>query len=128
MAPLLKYGATGYTGQTISEQARSIGLVFAVAGRTEQKLKSLASRLAVPYHVFDLEEKEILGSILINVFVILNYAGPSWKRAYGTKRTILTSQQGYQATNTRKNTTKTPREPVSCFCPGVVGGHVRLSR
>ncbi|KAJ5273171.1 NAD(P)-binding protein [Penicillium angulare] len=76
MSPLLIYGATGYTGHIISERAKSIGLDFAIAGRTESTLKDLASRLQVPYYVSDLHENSILDSILKDTLVILNCAGP----------------------------------------------------
>ncbi|KAJ5744902.1 NAD(P)-binding protein [Penicillium manginii] len=76
MAPLIIYGATGYTGRMASEHAKSIGLDFALAGRSENKLKDFACRLEVPYYTFDLNEREILDSILDNTLVVLNCAGP----------------------------------------------------
>ena len=76
MAPLLIYGATGYTGRMTSEQAQSVGLDFVLAGRTEPKLKELASQLDVSYYVFDLNDIAVLDSVLQDTAVIINYAGP----------------------------------------------------
>jgi short subunit dehydrogenase-like uncharacterized protein len=66
----------GYTGRMASAHSKSIGLDFAVAGRTETKLKDLTSRLGVSYYVFDLNDNVILDSILKDTVVILNCAGP----------------------------------------------------
>lgn len=57
MAPLIIYGATGYTGRMVSEHAKFIGLGFTVAGRFEQKLEDLASQLEAHYCILDLDEK-----------------------------------------------------------------------
>ncbi|KAJ5344682.1 NAD(P)-binding protein [Penicillium brevicompactum] len=76
MTLLVIYGATGYTGRLVSEHAKAIGLNFMVAGRSERKLQILASRLEVPYRVFDLDQSTIIDSVLQDAFVILNCAGP----------------------------------------------------
>ncbi|KAJ5895319.1 NAD(P)-binding protein [Penicillium taxi] len=76
MVSLIIYGATGYTGRMASEHAKSIGLDFALAGRSEQNLQDLASRLDVPYYAFDLSDQEIVDSMLKDTSVVLNCAGP----------------------------------------------------
>ena len=76
MPSLIIYGATGYTGRMASEQATRIGLDFAIAGRTEQKVKSLASQLQVPYHIFDVSQSANIDQTLRNISVLLNCAGP----------------------------------------------------
>ncbi|KAJ5087578.1 NAD(P)-binding protein [Penicillium angulare] len=81
MSALLIYGATGYTGRMVSEHAKTIGLDFAIAGRTESKLKDMASRLNVPYYAFDLHGTAILDSNLKDTFAILNCAGPYMQTA-----------------------------------------------
>ena len=45
---LIIYGATGYTGQLVSEQAKRAGLDFIVAGRDTEKVRALAEKLGVP--------------------------------------------------------------------------------
>ncbi|KAJ5770685.1 NAD(P)-binding protein [Penicillium nucicola] len=95
MVPLLIYGATGYTGRMASEQAKSTGLDFALAGRTESKLKDLASRLEVSYYVFDLSEKVILDSMLKNTHAILNCAGPFIQTAKPLMEACLRNKTHY---------------------------------
>lgn len=53
-----------------------MGLDFAIAGRTEPKLKDLACRLDASYYVFAQNDNAILDSILKDTVVILNCAGP----------------------------------------------------
>ena len=44
-AKILIYGATGYTGRLVSEQARHAGLAFEIAGRSEESLNLLRAAL-----------------------------------------------------------------------------------
>ncbi|KAF5868258.1 putative saccharopine dehydrogenase protein [Botrytis fragariae] len=76
MAPLIIYGATGYSGRLASEYAKSLDLNFSIAGRTEHKLKSLASLLDVSYSVFDINQVDLTDSVLKEASVLLNCAGP----------------------------------------------------
>lgn len=74
MKKLLIYGAAGYTGAMVAEQAKAAGLNVEIAGRDAAKLRNLAERLGVPYRVFLLDES--LDSALEGVDVLLNCAGP----------------------------------------------------
>lgn len=74
MKKLLIYGATGYTGSMVAEQAKAAGLNVEIAGRDAAKLQKLAERLGVPYRVFALDGS--LDSALTGVDVLLNCAGP----------------------------------------------------
>ncbi|KAI3322700.1 Saccharopine dehydrogenase-domain-containing protein [Xylariaceae sp. AK1471] len=76
MPELLIYGATGYTGSLASQYANSLAFDFSIAGRTEDKLKNLATSLEVPYQVFDVEDNRRVDSALTDVRVLLNCAGP----------------------------------------------------
>lgn len=76
MAPLVIYGATGYTGRLASENAKALDLDFLIAGRTEGKLKDLATSLGVSYSVFDVTNPDRVDSTLGNASVLLNCAGP----------------------------------------------------
>jgi short subunit dehydrogenase-like uncharacterized protein len=81
MAPLIIYGATGYTGRLASEYAKRLDLDFLIAGRTEQKLKDMASQLDIPYSVFDVHQSVLIDSILKDASVLLNCAGPFMQTA-----------------------------------------------
>ncbi|KAK7418261.1 hypothetical protein QQX98_004046 [Neonectria punicea] len=76
MSTLMIYGAAGYTGRMASLHAKSLGLDFVLAGRTEAKIKDFASSLNVPYRVFDVNNAQLIDSALGGISVILNCAGP----------------------------------------------------
>ena len=75
-AKILIYGATGYTGRLVSEQARHAGPAFEIAGRSEESLNLLGNRLRVPFHVFAVEDMAALRAALQGVTAVLNCAGP----------------------------------------------------
>ena len=56
MADWMIYGATGYTGQLVAEEAVQRGHKPLLAGRTESKLKKLAERLNLEYVVAPLDD------------------------------------------------------------------------
>ncbi|KAF7956177.1 hypothetical protein EAE96_005097 [Botrytis aclada] len=76
MAPLIIYGATGYSGRLASKYAKSLNLDFSIAGRTVHKLKSLASLLNISYSVFDVDQVALTDSVLEEASILLNCAGP----------------------------------------------------
>lgn len=81
MADLIIYGATGYTGGLIAEHAKSMGLNFTIAGRTDKKLKELASTLGVPFLVFNVDDHQLVDSALKPAKVLLNCSGPFMRTA-----------------------------------------------
>jgi short subunit dehydrogenase-like uncharacterized protein len=79
MAKLMIYGANGYTGSLISDEAKRTGLDLVLAGRTEAALRANATALDAPYRVFGLEDSSLIDSSLNGIRVLLNCAGPfSW--------------------------------------------------
>lgn len=74
--PLLIYGAYGYTGELITQNAVKKGWKPLLAGRNEEKLKALANRLGLEYAVFDVNEKEKLLAALQGKKAVLHCAGP----------------------------------------------------
>jgi short subunit dehydrogenase-like uncharacterized protein len=76
MPTLLIYGATGYTGRLACDHAHRIGLDFIIAGRTEAKLRALATLLKVPYKVVDVADGARLDSSMADIHILLNCAGP----------------------------------------------------
>ena len=75
-ARLLLYGATGYTGQLIARAAKTAALPLILAGRNHDKLQSVAATLGFPYRTAPLEDELRLRSMLQNVNVVINAAGP----------------------------------------------------
>ena len=73
---LLIYGATGHTGTLIAQEAARRGLDFEIAGRSKDKLATLASELNVPYHAFSVDNIDGWKAALKGKTVLLNIAGP----------------------------------------------------
>jgi short subunit dehydrogenase-like uncharacterized protein len=75
------YGANGYTGNLISQQAKQVGLSLVLAGRTESSLRQKAAALDAPYRVFELDDPSLIDSRLNGIKVLLNCAGPFMRTA-----------------------------------------------
>ncbi len=72
---LLLYGAYGYTGKLIAEEARRLGQQVILAGRSRDKLETLAGTLDMPHRVFDLHAPDI-AKHLHDVTAVIHAAGP----------------------------------------------------
>ena len=72
----LLYGANGYTGNLIAQQARERGLSPILAGRDGVKIKQLADELGFEHRVFSLDDSAALDAALKEVAVVLHCAGP----------------------------------------------------
>lgn len=72
----LIYGATGYTGKLTARTAKAQGLKPILAGRSEDKVKALATELGLEWRAFDLKETAKLDAALKDVAVVLHIAGP----------------------------------------------------
>lgn len=70
---VLVYGAYGYTGELIAEEAVDRGLDVVVAGRNEVRTEHLAATLGCSARAFDVEDA---ADALADVEVLLNCAGP----------------------------------------------------
>lgn len=72
----LLYGAYGYTGKLIIEEALKHGLKPVIAGRNGEKVKALAEKKDLEHEIFDLEKEEKINSIISEYDIIFNAAGP----------------------------------------------------
>lgn len=73
---MLIYGAYGYTGTLIVEEALEQGLRPLLAGRNMDKLSSLAERYGLPSRVLDLKDAAALDTAFKDQRLVLNCAGP----------------------------------------------------
>lgn len=73
---MLIYGAYGYTGTLIVEEALEQGLRPLLAGRDADRLRSLAERYGLPSQVLDLKDSAILDAAFKDQRLVLNCAGP----------------------------------------------------
>ena len=67
------YGANGYTGQLIAEEAARRGLAPVLAGRSEARVRPVAERFGLPFRAFDLDRA---AEHLDGVDLVLLAAGP----------------------------------------------------
>lgn len=119
---ILLYGATGFMGQLLAEQAAFLKLPVVLAGRDAAKLADLSERLELPYVAFALEApsaraerlkrrntragkpagtksephpNEAVDKALASVAVVLNAAGPFAETAVTLARACLRTQTHY---------------------------------
>ncbi len=74
--PWLLYGANGYTGRLIAEEAARRGERPILAGRDEPAIASLAERHGFEHRVFDLEDPAKIEANLEDVGAVCLAAGP----------------------------------------------------
>jgi len=72
----LLYGAYGYTGTLVAEEAVKRGHRPVLAGRSEQKLIPLAERLGLDYVVLDLQNSPKLTQTVSDFDLVFHAAGP----------------------------------------------------
>lgn len=73
---VLIYGANGFTGALIAEEAKASGLTATVAGRNGAQIEGLARRLGLPHRVFGLETSDEVDAGIRGFRLVLHCAGP----------------------------------------------------
>lgn len=73
---ILIYGAYGYTGKLVSEQAQKAGYKVLLAGRSAAPLQALGTALALPYKQVLLDDAAGLKAVLTEAVLIIHCAGP----------------------------------------------------
>lgn len=74
MTTWLLYGATGYTGKLIAEEAVRRGMSPVLAGRNKEKVQALAESLELDYRIFELGKDT--AQHLEGIGLVLHCAGP----------------------------------------------------
>src|SRR6478736_9875816 len=72
----LIYGANGYTGRMMAEEAVKHGLRPILAGRNAGALEALAKKLKLPVRAFALDNPTAVRAGLHNIGLVLHCAGP----------------------------------------------------
>ena len=75
-APLLIYGANGYTGTLVARRAAAQGVAAVLAGRDGAAITALARELTLSSRVFALDDPAAVTVGLRGMGVVLNCAGP----------------------------------------------------
>jgi len=70
------YGANGYTGRLILEEAKKRGMNPILAGRNKRALEELCTETGLECRVFDLEDKASVKQAMDGIHVVLHCAGP----------------------------------------------------
>lgn len=70
------YGATGYTGQLVIEEALRRGHRPIIAGRNPEKLKALAEKYSLEYAAFALEDVNTIVEAIADMDIVYHAAGP----------------------------------------------------
>lgn len=73
---ILLYGAYGYTGKLIIDDAMNLGLPITLAGRNADKVIELAEKVNLPYAVFDLDNIDTIVEHLKDFKLVIHAAGP----------------------------------------------------
>lgn len=89
------YGATGYTGTLIAEEARNRGQAPVLAGRNAEKLAPLAERLGLAYKVFALDDVNAIANAIADMDVVLHAAGPFVQTSDPMIRACLATKTHY---------------------------------
>jgi short subunit dehydrogenase-like uncharacterized protein len=93
--PWIIYGANGYTGRLIAEEALLQGFQPILAGRNQEKIKLLARQLNLEWRCFDLKNPDIISSCIDGVALILNCAGPFTATSVPLAKACLKTRTDY---------------------------------
>ena len=89
------YGANGYTGQLLANEAQRQGLEPILAGRDPAAVHALGSRLGLECRIFDLEHGERAREALADVAVVAHCAGPFSATSLPMLQACLASHSHY---------------------------------
>lgn len=89
------YGAYGYSGELTARAAKERGLSPVLAGRREDKLKSLADELGLDYRVFDLADVAKVTEQLRDIGAVTHCAGPFSATAEPMMKACIQAQTHY---------------------------------
>jgi short subunit dehydrogenase-like uncharacterized protein len=93
--PWMIYGANGYTGRLIAEEAVLQGLRPILAGRNKKKIKMLAQQLNLKWCCFDLKNPDVISFCLDRVALLLNCAGPFTATSVPLAKACLKTRTNY---------------------------------
>jgi len=91
----LIYGANGYTGELIAEEAKRRGHTPLLAGRNRQAVEALGARLGLPTRIVGLDDGAALVDALKDVACVIHSAGPFSRTVEPMARACLKSGKHY---------------------------------
>lgn len=93
MTTWLLYGATGYTGKLIAQEAVERGMRPVLAGRSKEKVQPLAEELDLEFRIFELNDQT--PEQLSGIDLVLHCAGPFEKTSKPMIRACLKAGAHY---------------------------------
>jgi short subunit dehydrogenase-like uncharacterized protein len=92
---ILIYGANGYTGQLIVEEALRQNLSFDIGGRNEESLKKMATQHKIDYKVFGLSDINVIVEHIQTYKAVIHSAGPFIHTAKNMMKACLQTKVHY---------------------------------
>jgi short subunit dehydrogenase-like uncharacterized protein len=92
---ILIYGANGYTGQLIVEEALKQNLSFDIGGRNEESLKKIATQHNLDYKVFGLSDVNVIVEHIQTYKAVIHSAGPFIHTAKNMMKACLQTKVHY---------------------------------
>lgn len=89
------YGATGYTGQLVAQEAVKRGHRPLLAGRNPDKLAALAARLNLEYVAFPLDDVNQIAEHIADMDIVYHAAGPFVHTAEPMLKACLATKTHY---------------------------------
>jgi short subunit dehydrogenase-like uncharacterized protein len=92
---IMIYGANGYTGKLIAEEAVKQGFAPVLAGRNETAIKELAAEMNLSARIFSLTFEEEIKQNLADIQLVIHCAGPFSATAEPMIRACINSATHY---------------------------------
>jgi len=92
---ILVYGAYGYTGQLIVEEALKADLSITIGGRNAEKVEKMAKEKELPFVSFALDDHQIITTHLEKVDLVIHCAGPFEYTAQQMARSCILAKTHY---------------------------------
>ncbi len=126
MAKIMVYGANGYTGQLIVEEAVKNTLDLVIAGRSKHKLEPIANQHSLEIRSFDLSSVNDIAAQLNDIDVLIHCAGPFSATAQPMMEACIMSKTHYtditgeiSVFELAQSLTSRAKQAGIVLCPGV---------
>jgi len=92
---ILIYGANGYTGKLISQEAYKQKINVHLAGRNKSVIQEIAKQTGFDYSIVSLEEKDKLRNLLQSFHTVIHCAGPFTETAKQMVEACIETKTNY---------------------------------
>lgn len=92
---ILIYGANGYTGKLITQEAKTRGVDVELAGRNKKAIEIISKDTGFPFHICELNENTKLENLLREFDTVIHCAGPFSETAIPMVEACIKSKTNY---------------------------------